>query len=205
MSTLDIDSVYERLWRNAEARGVTINYDGLADDGSGMFHPDPADRGEIRPTITIGRPYCEHDDQPSCGRNPGGASLPPPDILYETVTLAHEIGHFLSWKERTPRSDWEAYFDAARKRDVAQDAVPESGSKEEFNSSLRVAAQSALAEHEIGLILAEEERAWTIGRELLADLGFDRWDYYAERERRGIHHHRYRLGLDELWEEDRGK
>jgi hypothetical protein len=37
---------------------------------------------------------------------------------------------------------------------------------------------------------------------VLAELGLTDFTLYDERARRGLHYHRYRLGIDELWPDD---
>lgn len=64
---------------------------------------------------------------------------------------------------------------------------------DEHNERLRAAAQEALSEEQLVLIVAEEQRAWTIGRELLEGFGFQHFD---------LHFHRYRLGMEGPWEEE---
>jgi hypothetical protein len=200
----DVFDLYRALWRRLEERGCRIVYDGFLEDGSGHFHPHPHETGQDSPTIAIGRPYYAAEGEwPNRHRNPGGRALPPPDLLSELVTLAHEAGHFLSWNERTPRNAWQRYFGVAKKRDQIVAEVPKDGSIDEYNDRLRAAVQSSLSAEQIELILAEEELAWRIGRELLERLGFDDFEYYEARTHKGLHNHRYRLGLDELWPEDR--
>jgi hypothetical protein len=195
-------AVYEALWRTVERLGASVIYDGLLEDGEGRFHPDPLETGED-PTIYIGRSCYDRIDQPTPFRNRYGCeNLPKPDLRCETATLAHECGHFLSWQGRTPREEWNVYFSAARVRDNAWSRVREEGSRSEYNDELRAAARKALTGAELRLIVAEEERAWTIGREILESVGFEDFDYYEERRRRGLHFHRYRLGLEDLWEDD---
>ena len=118
------------------------------------------------------------------------------------MTLAHELGHFLSWKERTQRESWLVYFAAVKARDQAWSEVSCSGNLEQYNQALRAAAQATMTSAQFSHILDEEDLAWVLGRELLETVGFDDFGYYAERKRKGLHFHRYRLGLDELWEDD---
>lgn len=137
---------YEKLWRLAEALGATVLYHGMIEDGEGWFDPNPHGRSEACPTIHIGRRYYEDTRNPTRGRNAGGRDkLPPPDILRETITLAHECGHFLSWKERTPREEWEAYASALAAWDEARSSVSYGGSRNEYNERLRAAAQASLS------------------------------------------------------------
>jgi hypothetical protein len=200
----DVFHQYRALWRLLEESGVVIVYSGGMPDGSGSFHPDPHESGEDSPLISIGRPYYSSEGEwPNRHRNAGGSSRPPPDLQSELVTLAHEGGHFLSWKDRTPRNDWQRYYAVARARDQVLAQVPKHGSIDEYNDRLRAAVQSSLTAEEIELILAEETRAWQIGRELLERIGFEDFSFYEARTRNGLHNHRYRLGLDELWPEDR--
>jgi hypothetical protein len=149
----DVFTVYETLWLHAEALGATVLYDGFMPDGAGGFHPDPTDLGEPSPTITIGRPFYEQIGRPARNRNIGGRdNLPPPDLLREVTTLAHEMGHFLSWKERTPRGEWNRYFLAATTRDRAWESVDQQGSVAEYNDRRRAASRTALTGDEIELI-----------------------------------------------------
>jgi hypothetical protein len=197
----ELFDMYQALWRIVEELGASVFYDGCLEDGSGTFHPDPNETGGPSPAIGIGRPYYSEADGPTRFRNAGGNALPPPDLLSEVVTLAHEAGHFLSWRD-TQLSGWQTYFDAAQARDQILSQVPKHGTVEEYNERLRGAVQAALRPEQIQSILAEEATAWAIGRELLERVGFENSDYYANRKRRGLHVHRYRLGLDDLWPED---
>jgi len=199
---VDIFTIYENLWTHAERLGAKVHYTGMGEEGAGSFHPNPWDRCEPSPAIEIVRRYYETIDRPTRERNASGRqSLPPPDLLCETVTLAHECGHFLSWRGRTPRDECDAYYRAARLRDEAWARVEEGSSIDDYNDQLRAVAQDALTEEQLQLILAEEERAWTFGRELLLDLGFDKLDYYDERARKGVYYHRCRLGMEPLRED----
>lgn len=192
--------IYVALWRRAEELGTRVQYDGSMEPG-GAFNPDPHDRGEDDPLISITRPHYKEFDVPSRDLNDGGQHLAPPDIIYETITLAHEFGHFLSWKERTPRDAYEAYLVALVTRSRAWEAVPEHDHAA-YHDAIRAAARAALTTEQLALIVAEEERAWAIGREALEELGFVRLDLFDERARHGVHVHRYRMGLDELWPGD---
>ncbi|MBE7481550.1 MAG: hypothetical protein HS104_16415 [Polyangiaceae bacterium] len=127
-----------------------VRYDGLAEEGSGSFHPDPRERGEKRPTITIARPFYEAVNRPTRSRNAGGAHLPPPNLLAETFTLAHECGHFLSWRERAPRDEWTAYYIAAKARDDAWSQLPDDLPPPEYNERLRSSAKEQLTADQIG-------------------------------------------------------
>jgi hypothetical protein len=198
----DTFDIYVALWRRAEQLGARVRYDGSLADGEGSFHPNPNGEAEPRPTIDLGRPYYREIDQPSRLRNDGGYALPAPDLADEVVTLAHECGHFLSWKDRTPRQVWNAYLQATVGRDEVWDAVREDGSLSDESERIRAASKRSLAVEDMTLILEEEQRAWTIGGELLEQVGFTDFASYARRERLGLHFHRYRLGLDDLWPED---
>jgi hypothetical protein len=198
----DVFQTYVTLWRKAEGLGATVRYDGDLSDGAGWFHPDPSGTGDDSPLIAIGRPYYQEPSfEPSQLRAEGSQALPAPDLLAETVTLAHELGHFLSWKEHTSRDRWLVYFDAVKARDRAWSEVSYPGSVDQFNE-MGAAAQAGMTPAQLSHILEEEELAWVLGRGLLAALGFDAFDYYAKRMRKGLHYHRYRLGLDDLWEDD---
>lgn len=201
-ATGDVFQVYEALWHQAEAEGARVRYDGLT-HLDGWFHPDPYGRGEERPTIAIRRRNHERARVPSRFLNAGAPSdAAQPDLRAELVTLAHEYGHFASWKERTARATWQLYYQAARRRDAAWGAVDvdtvAGEGDSEYNERLRSAAREVLTKEQVDLILSEEERAWAFGREALVALGFVDLQSYEEARSRGIRNHRYRLGLDRL-------
>ncbi len=170
MSAADTGSelwaTYVALWKRAQAAGIHVHYNGIANNPrSGGFHPrDGATDGGRRPMIEIVRPYYETHDEPTQGRNTGGAHLPPPDLLEELITLAHEFGHFLSWKQGNRTRPYvdatthiERYFDG--------EDLPR------------------LAEEQIQLVRDEERRAWTFGEEELRELGFADWDAFCSHKR----------------------
>ncbi len=174
---------YKSLWNRIHADGVWVRYDGVDVDEAGSFAHDGCG-GEEQPEIQISRPFHgEPEDEPSEWIGTGE----PADIKSELLTLAHEYGHFLSWNGETPRDTWSRYHAAVLRKDTLE----EKGGRE------RVVA--VLSDAEKQLICEEETLAWKLGRpfvpeELLA--------VYEEKARIGLHHHRYRLGLDELWPED---
>jgi hypothetical protein len=102
----------------------------------------------------------------------------------------------------TPRDQWQSYFAAVLLRDNAWSNVQDDCSNTEYNRRRRAATQEALSPRQIQEILEEEQRAWNLGREWLVDLGFEDFAYYAEHERRGLHFHRYRLGIEDLWDDE---
>ncbi len=48
----------------------------------------------------------------------------------------------------------------------------------------------------VNVIMKEETLAWEVGRELLADLGYEGLDKFDAQSAQGLHHHRVRLGLE---------
>jgi hypothetical protein len=130
--------------------------------------------------------------------------------LHDLYTLAHEFGHYLSWRRSRPADDtttpnaesaaWRAYFAAAKKRDAAWQCVdarfPNGADEDMYTSALRDAAlRRELSDEEKRLILAEETRAWEYGREALADAGWTEFAEYDELTAAGLHNHRYRMAL----------
>ena len=175
--------IYERLWRRIQAEGVRVHYNGLALDEGGHFLHDGC--GKLKkPDIQITRPfYRTPSDEPSEFLNTNARA----DIKKELLILAHEYGHCLSWKGETPPEKWGSYHAAAFRRDGAVkdggwDAVPDT-----------------LHDAEKQLIVDEETLAWKLGRQFIPE---ELYAEYDEEARRGVHNHRYRLGLDELWPED---
>jgi len=198
----DVYPVYERLWRRAQAEGAIVRYEGLAPNGeAGWFHPTYYPK----PTIIVMRPYYKEDDQPARDSN-APPPLAQPNIHEELITLAHEYGHFRSWAGRTERSKYNLYDVAAERRDAITAEViskmPEGLSKQEHWERRRTAVRAALGADDLTRIIGEETLAWEVGREVLAELGLTDFALYDERMRRGLHYHRYRLGIDELRPDD---
>lgn len=181
------------LWRRAEELGVKVMYQGhQMDDGDGLF----VRVGVARiPVVKIGRKgYAEPLDKPN--RELGdGSRLSPSRIRREVVVLAHELGHFLS-SERTPAGEYARYHEAEVQRDKVCDAVPREGGPG-YIKALGAAAQAGLGSKQIELILAEEQRAWDLGRELVAEFWPEAQEHYAAEEKEGLLGHRRRLGVEE--------
>jgi hypothetical protein len=196
-------SIYEALWRRAENEGAVVRYEGISPYGeAGWFHPTYYPR----PTIVLIRPYYkEPDDEPS-RESTAPAPLPQPDIYAEVTTLAHEYGHFVSWSGRTERAEYELYVAAARYRDAIIDEeikkMPVGLSRQESNERLRTTLHDRLDGDARDRILREEMLAWRIGREVLAELALADFELYDRRTNVGIHNHRYRLGIEDLWPDD---
>lgn len=196
--------VYEALWRRAEKEGVWVHYDGW--DGHGMAgYFAPRDDEDLSPMIAITRPYYIEIDEPS----PHSNAPPPfaqPDIEEELITLAHEYGHFCSFRGRTPRPEWDAYNAITRRRSLLEQNLREEAadglSDRDANDWYRAALGERLGEATCAAIMREEALAWQVGREVLAELGVVDFTVYDERRRRGLHLHRYRLGLEDAWPDD---
>jgi hypothetical protein len=176
-------NTYEALWRRIQADVGRLSYSGMNADEGGHFQHDGC--GIYRkPEIVISRPwYKPPADEPSEFLGDGRKV----DIKPEFFTLAHEYGHYLSWRGETPPETWARYHAAACHRDgvvrlSGWDAVP-----------------NALSEEEKQVISDEESLAWKLGRAFIPEQLLPEYD---EKARRGVHNHRYRLGLDELWPED---
>jgi hypothetical protein len=175
---------YDALWRRAQADGVWVRYDGAELDEAGSFAHDGCG-GYEKPEIRISRPFHgEPEDEPSELLGTGQ----PADIKSELLTLAHEYGHFLSWNGETPLDRWSRYHAAVLRKDSLED-----------DGVGRQVVVAALSNDEKLLICEEETIAWKLGRPFVPEALLPEYD---DKTRLGIHHHRYRLGLDELWPED---
>lgn len=164
---IDVWELYQRVWHQAEAEDVAVMYNGIPPRGEhGWFHPQNHPNGRSFPVIHIARPYYSGD-----GRTPtqtvNNPDLPPPDLLAELLTLAHEYGHFRSWKAGGRTAAYEAAVIALEKQ-------------------VDSASEPMLSEEQRELIRTEEETAWQIGRQILDSLGFDRWDAYDARRARSL-------------------
>lgn len=193
--------IYERVWRETEEAGAYVVYRGMGNTGgeAGWFDPRfDEETGEPSPEVAVFRPFAGPNSSPSPDRIPG-APLPPPDLEAELHTLAHEAGHFESF--RTRGDDWRAYYAAAIARDQVIARVEPEPSVD-FALRARAAVRAQLTEAHRMLIVGEEQTAWDFGRELLRAAGLKDFSRYEESARRGVHFHRHRLGLDELWPDD---
>lgn len=135
------------LVREAREQGIEV---------LGRPRPPPV-RGEfLEPRPRIPAAIWIHKD-------PQVAIYPAPvdeaQALDEALTFAHELGHFLSWKEDPSR-----YTD------------------EYLETRSRPAAGLSVNEAQLAVIVAEEKRAWRFARERLAHHGFDLWDMFDCRE-----------------------
>ena len=123
------------LWDRACSEGVCVCYELSSEehaDLSGWFHEDPRETG---PQIGIMRSQC-----PGAIDEPERGDFEVDDL----ITLAHEYGHFRSWKDWTEgkNAGWGEYRDA----------------RELFKVS-----PLGLTERQKKAILAEEEQAWARG------------------------------------------
>lgn len=186
--TDDVFTIYQKAWAAAEVAGATVRYQSHLPGG--YFHPVAQANGAVSPIIGISRPWPEQATKPCRGYSqhaPPGQ--PPPDIAHELMILAHEYGHLLSWKERTPRARWRQGNAATRKRDEAWGTAP--GTISERGAR----AFPALTDEERALIVEEETTAWEIARELLDDLGFSEWDTFARDREESLQNTRLSLGI----------
>ena len=185
-------AAYKSLWKTAEDGGnVWVHYVGQDPNGAaGWFKPDG--RGIFKkPEIAMVRPYyIEPTTEPSDRRSDGA----PVDLRAEIITLAHEFGHYLSWKESTEEAR-KSYRAAIDRWDAIKKKLNKNASAEEERKTV----VSTLAETEKNLILAEEERAWRLGRPHVPDTIVGE---YERRKTTGLHFYRYRFGLDELWPDE---
>lgn len=211
MSEDELFALYADAWRRAETAGAFVTFHGM-DEPAGYFHANERPGGFASPAIFIARPFAEKDGpMPTRGRGPEApATMPAPNIEDELITLAHEFGHFTSWAEARHqperRSRWTEYSAIAHKRDAARDqiweAMPPDLPPELKGAAARSGLFIALNDDDRARIVEEEEFAWRIGRELLADLGFRDWEAFDARERAGLHYHRYNLGIEDAWPSD---
>jgi|JI10StandDraft_1071094.scaffolds.fasta_scaffold06236_10 hypothetical protein len=201
----DTFDIYSALWARAEGEGSTVSYYAVGEPG-GYFHPNERGAGHAYPMISIYRPWPEHTTAPCRGYSQyAPPDLAPPDLRHELLVLAHEFGHLMSWKGRTPRATWERYNAVAIKREKlnsealeAAQAVPEDAQAQYVIDAL----WRALTDEERALILTEEALAWDVAREALAALDFAEWPEFDRERDKSLHIHRYRLGLDPLLDTD---
>ncbi|MBL8915602.1 MAG: hypothetical protein JNM17_33195 [Archangium sp.] len=188
--------IYEKLWRATSAAGAFVVYRGVGDVAgeAGWFEPRLDDEtGVPDPEVAVfRRPAPDPNSEPTFDRD--GSPVSAIELETELHVLAHEAGHFHSF--RTRGEAWRAYHAAAIARDQVV-VAPEPAA--DFALRARAALSAQLTEKQKLLIVSEEQLAWDFGRELLRDAGLQDFSRYDESTRRGVHFHRYRLGLDELW------
>jgi hypothetical protein len=183
-------SIYTKVWKAAEEEGAFVCYCGLESRGErGIFHPR---EGTTRkPWIRIIRPHHLEGAVPSRGRNTG-PDLTDDELRAELMTLAHEWGHFQSWRRSktaggAARAEWEAYDAAAHRRDAIEAQVRETNPNLDpgHYKALRAANQCGLTETDRQRIVDEETTAWRYGREILEGYGYDNLHEYDHRAEAG--------------------
>lgn len=192
---------YERLWLQAEGEGVWVHYAGAwpGENRNGYF--DPREDEKLSPMLAIVRPYYKEPSETPSRDSNAPIPLARPDLLEELITLAHEYGHFQSYKGRTARAEWKIYDAIAHSRDEIahnlRDTCPDGLSDEQALYRFRHGMGEQLGADACDRILREESLAWTIGRETLATLGWTDFERFDQRERDGLHMQRYWLGLED--------
>ena len=159
--TMTVDqtwTVYVRLWGRCEGSArrteasTFVHYiepEEVRAGEAGYFHPHDDERGE--PEIAIARFGCgNHDRSAPTKERQNGTRLTHNDLLAELYNLAHQFGHYRSWRQGERTKEYEEAVVA-------------------FSKGL------PLSEEQQKLILAEEERAWEFARLELGSLGFSEW------------------------------
>jgi hypothetical protein len=160
-----------KLWKLASSLSVRVFYAapvGSAEVGAlGLYAPPgTAHKYQTRAEIPLFRPTA------SLPYPRGEPDLSDPNqALQDGCTLAHEYGHRLSDLQgnRTPEY-------------VAAVSTPHH-------------QWPSLTDPQKRLILDEESRAWSLGREALKQLGCDDWVVFEERERKGLDKYRELLDI----------
>ncbi|MFT3693847.1 MAG: hypothetical protein QM831_11940 [Kofleriaceae bacterium] len=199
MTDDDTWNVYERVWRRAEQEGAWVHYSEWSFTGEAGYFVSRFDDPHVqKPYITLIRRH--HKEPPETPTRtidpPSGVSQP--DLAAELTTLAHEYGHLASFNGRTDRNVWLSYEATARKRTEITDEANDA------DGDPRAWLLERLDDDDRARILSEEALAWKIGRELVTSYGADA-DFlalYDARTRTGLHSHRFRLGIDDLWPDD---
>ncbi|HEY4238338.1 MAG TPA: hypothetical protein VGM88_00905 [Kofleriaceae bacterium] len=198
---MDEFQLYVALWRRAELDGVSVRYeDDRSESGTnGYFDPHRYDTPSD-PEIVIVRAWCTPPGNEPRRESDAPPPLAQPDIPEELITLAHEFGHGRSFLTDTKR--WLEYDDVSARLQIVQreasfTAISRSLVGTAANDAIRRVILETLDDNERALIIDEEMRAWGIARETLAEAGYDGWARFQVREQRGLHFHRWRLGIAE--------
>jgi len=161
-------AMYCALWHHAAAEGIYVGYQGIDTNVLGFFDPRETVRNGLGwPQICITRPYYYPSiDQPSDQKHPDDAAKPI-DVLDELFTLAHEYGHYISFKAGNRTTEY-------------VEAVTHIGNCVDSGNTPTISA------HAIALVREEETRAWQFGRDTLQTLGCDVLAPFDERAKRSL-------------------
>jgi len=184
---------YVHLWRRIAKRGVWVHYGMHFDGSAGWFQQDGQGLYKL-PEISLHRvPVPENEEEPHETLTDGT----PAHIAAELMTLAHEFGHFLSWKA-TDETTWLVYRLLLDRMAAIQDAINAlreselSSTGDAFNERYRRTLAEQLSDEERTLVLDEEKNAWRLGRPHVPEGLQARYD---AQEERGIQIYEYRLSL----------
>jgi hypothetical protein len=211
--SMDVLETYKALWARVEAESnptCILRYEGLG--GPDRIDEEVGEGGDFvlddgHPRIRIFRKYYSIDNiTPSFERN----GHPPVNGLAELATLAHEYGHFLSWKGRAHEPDptrWDRQQECRFTWDkVWKELEGLAGERDESDREISVPFRQRIVREltaaQFDLIEEEEELAWANGRKELENLGWTDFELYRKREIMSLHNYRYRMGRDELWPGD---
>lgn len=186
---MNVFEINQRLLQRALGDGVRVSYEEWGPAGhlsracNGHFSPRVSDAGIAEPIIVVGR-----DPQ----------SLDPTG---ELITLAHEYGHFCSFRDDRVR--WERYETAQFLTEWIIPRFLRSPFVEHISEvdqlQIRQAVYQGLDDESRGLILDEEDRAWKLGQDTLEQLGIVDLQGYSARKLSGLENHRRRLGMGDSW------
>lgn len=198
--------VYMAVWNQATSRGAYVHYDRSLHDGRcGLFHPNE-DVEPPEPKIHISGVPGGGGPRPGApfrtGTTPRLNGMTETEIVTELCVLTHEVGHFLSWlSSRTGDNEARAANFEMRAALVRRDeifsalekAMPEAP-EDEFRRLVNTKLQLELTDAQRRLIIKEEKRAWTLGRELLVQLGLTELEAYETAREVKLRTYREELG-----------
>jgi uncharacterized phage-associated protein len=191
----------DQIWKRAQREGAIVTYKArLPHDEAGCFHAREDEERE--PLIVIRHPHAIDRLNASRNRN-NGTVLTDDEMREELEVLAHEYGHFQSWKRArdeggSERVRWQTYNGVVRRLDARTDALADSEGTPIPVERLRAMYKAMLSDKDRELILDEETRAWRHGREILDSLKYQGLDHYDAEAETGVTIYRYRLGMVEL-------
>ena len=199
--TMDF-AIYDLAWKRARNEGALVRYQAQWPDHAGFFK---ANHGtSLPPNIQIYRPKYKSPSTKALPVFGDDSPVPDEQLRAELITYAHEYGHLMSFRRETPRDEWLRYVDLEMRRsDIVKTVHAELGDDgSQFDAVLRHRMLASYTDDEREMIIREETLAWRIGRDLLASLGFDDLAGLEVQAQHGLHNHRYRLGIEDLWECD---
>ena len=197
---MDLFAGYEAAWKRGVDEGCLVAYQDRWPELGGFFKANHADGSQ--PVINLYRANFKAPRRAASRMLRDDTPVSDEQLWQELITYAHEFGHFMSFNGVTPRDEWLKYIALEFRRSEIDDRVRTNLSGADVNTLNAELRRVMLAEYtpdDRQRILAEEQLAWSLGRELLSTLGFTDLAVVDARAQHGLHYYRCRFGTEDLW------